>query len=136
VFHDFSDEDFAILLQAIENYSMSCLGLVNEAEGKGVPIELISRLVNIQRKEYDLEVINHSSYKDVKLDTVVSGSEYFFKSENLKLVLATTTSVKGNRGNRYDYICKIMKEVKKFLSFKTNYNFSIVEYYEVIKNYK
>lgn len=136
MFHDFSDEDFAKLLVAVENYNLSCLGLVSEAEGKGIPIELVSRLVNIQRKEYNLEVVDHSSYKDVKLDTVVSGNDYFFKSENLKLALATIVTVNGNKGIDSDYTCKIMREVKKFLSFKISYNFGILGYYEMIKNFK
>ena len=137
MFGDFSDRDFAKLLLAVENYNIDCLGLVNAAKDKDVSLELVSQLVNLQREEYDLSKVEHSSFRDIVLDTVVSGNKYFFNSENLKLALATLITIKekGNSSFDSEYVCKIMKEVKKFLSFKIKFSFEITKYCEVIKNF-
>ncbi len=137
MFGDFDDRDFAKLLLAVESYSRGCLSLVKEAKDKKIPLNLVSQLVNLQRKGYDLSYVNHSSYRDLQLDPVVSGKEYFFNSENLKLALATLITINSDGTDNIDreYTCKIMKEVKKFLSFKIKFNFNIIEYCEIIRTF-
>lgn len=137
MFGDFSDKDFAQVILSVENYDLGCKNLVDLAKDKGIPLELISSLVNIQRKEYNLYSVSHADYRDILLDEVVSGNKYFFNSENLKLILATIVTLCDD-GNSIDikHICRIAKEVKKFLSFKINFSYEISEYLEELLNFK
>lgn len=137
MFGDFSDKDFALMLLSVDNYDKSCLDLVNLTKDRGVPLEIVSELVNLQRVEYGLYYVNHNSFKDLSLDIVVSGKEYFFNAEKLRLTLATlATMYKGGKDIDIDNICKIMREVRKFLSFKINYKYDISEYIETLKKFK
>ncbi|MGV3076479.1 hypothetical protein ACEE21_15500 [Clostridium baratii] len=133
MFGDFSDKDFALVLMSVENYNKSCSDLVKMAEDKEIPLYLVSSLTNVQRIEYDLPVVKHTHFRDLLLDTVISGNKYFFNSENLKLSLATLVTVYD--GSVKD-VCRIMKEVKKFLSFKINYNYEISEYVKTLACFK
>lgn len=128
MFSGFSDKDFAKLILSIENYDLSCKDLVNLSKDKGIPFNLVSSFVNIQRKEYDLPVVTHTDFRDILLDTVVSGNKYFFNSENLRLVLATMVVVYDGANTDIEYVSRIMKEVKKFLSFKISIQFNTEEY--------
>lgn len=137
MFGDFSDKDFALMLLSVDNFDRSCLDLVNLTKDRGVPLKMVSELVNIQRNEYGLPYIEHTSYRDLSLDTVVSGREYFFNSEKLRLTLSTLVTMCGDgRAIDIDNICKIMREVSKFLSFKINYKYDISEYIETLKGFK
>lgn len=137
MFGDFSDKDFALMLLSVDNFDRSCLDLVNLTKDRGVPLKMVSELVNIQRNEYGLHYIEHTSYRDLSLDTVVSGREYFFNSEKLRLTLSTLVTMCGDgRAIDIDNICKIMREVSKFLSFKINYKYDISEYIETLKGFK
>lgn len=130
---DFNDRDFAFILLSVENYSKSCLELVNATKEKRIPLYIISELVNIQRAQYGLGVIRHISHKDLQLDAVVSGSKYFFHSENLKLVLSTLIVV-GIED--IDNTCKILMGVEKMLSFKISYTYDISNYIQILFKYK
>lgn len=137
MFGDFSDKDFALAVMSAENYNKSCKDLVNMAEDKGVPLYLVSSLTNVQRMEYGLRIVKHSHFKDLLLDTVISGNEYFFNSENLKLSLATLVTVHdGSIRVDVENVCRIMKEVKKLLSFKINHNYEISEYEKTLAYFK
>lgn len=137
MFGDFSDKDFALMLLSVDNFDRSCLDLVNLTKDRRVPLKMVSELVNIQRNEYGLPYIEHTSYRDLSLDTVVSGKEYFFNSEKLRLTLSTLVTMCGSgRAIDIDNICKIMREASKFLSFKINYKYDISEYIETLKGFK
>ena len=137
MFGDFTDKDFALMLLSVDNYDKSCLDLVNLTKDRGVPLKMVSELVNLQRKEYNLSYADHTSFRDLSLDIIVSGKEYFFNSEKLRLTLATlATMYKDGKDTDIDNICKIMREVRKFLSFKINYKYDISEYIETIKKFK
>lgn len=133
MFGDFSDKDFAFVLMSVENYNKSCADLASIARDKGIPLYLVSSLVNVQRMEYDLPVVKHTYFRELLLDTVVSGNKYFFNSENLKLSLATLVTVYDGG---IENVCRIMKEVKKFLSFKINYSYEISEYEKTLAYFK
>lgn len=138
MFLDFSDREFAIVLISVDGYSLGCVNLVNTAKDKGVPLDIVSSFVNIQRRQYNLPESHHMEYRDILLDTVVSGNTYFSGSENLRLALATLVSAfdEGSKEIDGEYICRIIRGVEKFLSFKINYSFDIDEYCKALINHK
>lgn len=137
MFGDFSDKDFALVIMSVERYNQSCTDLVNLTKDKEIPLSLVSSLVNIQRKQYNLHDMRHTTHRDLLLDVVISGSKYFFNSENLRLVLATlVTMCSSNKTIDVEDICRITREVKKFLSFKINYTYDISMYIETLSKFK
>lgn len=137
MFGDFSDKDFALVVVSVDNYDRSCMDLVSRLRDMDIDYKLISDLVNVQRCEYGLDKVNHKDYKAILLDKVVSGSDYFFKCQNLKVILCTLVTVYSNdNGLNADHIIKIVKNVRKFVSFKINFNFDISKYCDELLNYK
>lgn len=141
MFSDFSDKEFAKLLVISEElYSLDCKELVTRLEKKEIPYDIVSKMVNIQREEYNLNIVNHSSYRDIKLDNVISGREYHFKSENLKLVLSSMVAelpyiqnMKGFSDENIISICKITRKGEKFLSFKIGFKYDTKIYLNTLK---
>lgn len=126
--------EFGLVLVSCERYDIGCVDLVKLASDRGIPLSVVSSFVNVQREKYNLDTVNHSSYKDLLLDTVVSGKEYFFKCENLKAALATLVTVFSDEGTvDVTSISRIMKGVAKNLTFTSTYQFDVDDYIDSLK---
>lgn len=136
LFKDFSDIEFAKLLIVVEKYDIPCFDLIKELEEYNVPVKLVSELVNTQRYEYGLNYENHTDYKSILLDKVVSGKDYCFKCENLRLVLSSlVVTIKYDKtGSIFSDVVKLVKRGEKFLSFKIDYKYNTKKYVDTFNS--
>lgn len=133
MFYDFSDKDFSLVMLSRDTFNeLSCRDLVNTLKERGVNPCIVSKLVNVQRTKYNLDEVTHSDYKSILLDTVVSGRDYFFKCEGLRIILSCMVTTSKEGVVDIDSIAKISKEVVRLVSFKTNHKYGIGEYIEAI----
>lgn len=135
--YDFSDRDFFLVMQSVENYNRSCLELIKINRDRGLSLGMLSSLVCVQRAEYGLEELYYSSYRGLLMDSVVSGAEYFFSAENLRLVLSVLVAVYEGVGSCLDYecICRICMGAGKVLSFSTGFRYDVTSYLGVVRKF-
>lgn len=122
MFGSSSASDFAKILLVEELSNSNIRDLIRSAEEVGVPLEVVSSLVNIQRGILGKGLVVYRGYHGVLVEDIIQNRrEYYRKCEELKMVLVLyiveyrSAKLTGDKVDIFN-IYRLLKSLNRYMS--------------------